>query len=177
MRQTEVTLTVQSGNALTSWPRVKSPVRLFWNAALMGLAKVVPFLGAKRVLYRLMGVRVGVGVAVSGNVTFDIFFPELIEVGENAIIGYGATILSHEFLRRELRVGRVMIGRDVLIGANATVLPGVTIGDGAVISAMTLVHRDVGPGEFGAGVPVRRWRRRQPDASPPHPAIGRGARR
>jgi len=166
MRQTAVSLTVQSGNALARWPQVKSPLRLFWNASLMGLAKMVPFLGVKRVLYRLMGVRIGAGVAVSGNVTFDIFFPELIEVGENAIIGYGATILSHEFLRKELRVGRVRIGRDVLIGANATVLPGVVIGDGASISAMSLVHKDMGPGEFGAGVPLKRWRRREPDTKP-----------
>jgi len=166
MRQVTVTLVAEHGNALALWPRVRNPLRLFWNASLMGLAKVVPFLGVKRLLYRLMGVRMGAGVAVSGNVTFDIFFPELIEVGETAIIGYGATILSHEFLRKELRVGRVRIGRDVLIGANATVLPGVTIGDGALISAMSLVHKDVGPGEFAAGVPIKSRRRGERNAEP-----------
>lgn len=42
-----------------------------------------------------------------------------------------------------------------MIGANTTILPGVEIGDGAVISAGTLVHKDVPPGAFVGGNPMR----------------------
>lgn len=85
----------------------------------------------------------------------DIMFPEKITVGKNSIIGYNTTILAHEYLIKEYRIGEVIIGDDVLIGANTTILPGVTIGDGAIVSAGTLVHKDVPPGVFVGGNPMR----------------------
>jgi acetyltransferase-like isoleucine patch superfamily enzyme len=42
-----------------------------------------------------------------------------------------------------------------MIGANATVLAGVTVGDGATISAHSLVNHDVSPASFVGGVPAR----------------------
>ena len=49
----------------------------------------------------------------------------------------------------------MVVGRDVLIGANCTILPGVVIGDGATVSAMSLVNKDVPPGAMVGGVPIR----------------------
>jgi len=49
----------------------------------------------------------------------------------------------------------VVIGRDVTIGAKSTILPGVVIGDGAVVSAMSLVNKDVPPDTLVGGVPIR----------------------
>ena len=43
---------------------------------------------------------------------------------------------------------------EVMIGANTTILPGVTIGDGAIVSASTLVYRDVPAGAFVGGNPM-----------------------
>lgn len=85
----------------------------------------------------------------------DIMFPEKITVGENSIIGYNTTILAHEYLIREYRLGEIVIGNEVMIGANVTILPGVKIGDGATVSAGTLVHRDVPSGAFVGGNPMR----------------------
>ncbi|NYT40621.1 CatB-related O-acetyltransferase [Sphingomonas sp. R-74633] len=56
------------------------------------------------------------------------------------------------------------IGNDVWIGANAMVKQGVTIGDGAVIGAMSVVTRDVPPYAVVAGTPARLIRMRFPDA-------------
>ncbi len=84
-----------------------------------------------------------------------LFFPEKIEVGDNTIIGYNSTILTHEYLIKEYRLGRVRIGSHVMIGANTTILPGVTIGDHAVIGAGSVVHKDVAPYSFVAGNPLR----------------------
>ncbi len=58
----------------------------------------------------------------------DTMFPERITVGENSIIGFNTTILAHEYLIEEYRVGDVIIGDRVMIGANTTILPGVEIG-------------------------------------------------
>lgn len=60
--------------------------------------------------------------------------------------------------------GDVVIGNDVWIGANTTVLAGVTIGNGAVISPNATVANDVGPYEVWAGNPAQLVRKRFDDA-------------
>ncbi|MFZ1814739.1 MAG: DapH/DapD/GlmU-related protein [Rhizobiaceae bacterium] len=55
---------------------------------------------------------------------------------------------------------KVVIGNDVWIGHGAVIMPGVSIGDGAVIGANAVVTRDVGPYEIMAGVPARLLRKR-----------------
>jgi acetyltransferase-like isoleucine patch superfamily enzyme len=84
----------------------------------------------------------------------DIFFPQHISIGVNSIIGYNATILTHEFLIRQYRIGKVVIGRDVMIGANVTILPGVHIGDGSIVAAGAVVTKDVPSGVMVGGVPA-----------------------
>ncbi|MHB8584469.1 MAG: acyltransferase [Thermoplasmatota archaeon] len=131
----------------------------FWktsrNYVFMGLARHSPSLAAKNWLYRRMGAKVDKHACVGLEVTFDIFFPELITVEEDATIGFATTILCHEFLRDEWRTGEVKIRRGATIGANCTILPGVEIGPGAMVSAMSLVNRDVPAGEFWGGIPAR----------------------
>jgi acetyltransferase-like isoleucine patch superfamily enzyme len=97
-------------------------------------------------------------------VMMDTMFPERISIGSNSIIGYNTTILAHEYLIDEYRLGNVKIGSRVMIGANSTILPGVTIGDGAVVSAATLVNADVPAGAFVGGNPMRIIR--QPETQP-----------
>jgi acetyltransferase-like isoleucine patch superfamily enzyme len=103
----------------------------------------------------MLGMKVGKHTAFGLMVMVDVFFPEKITVGENSVIGYNTTILAHEYLIKEYRLGEVIIGENVLIGANSTILPGVTIGDGAVVAAGAVVHKDVAPGAFVGGNPLR----------------------
>jgi len=126
-----------------------------WHAAVIMAARLTPALAWKRQLYRLLGMRVGEHASVGFMVMMDIFFPGDITLGADCIIGYNTTILCHEFLRHEWRRGPVWIGPDVMIGANSTVLPGVVVGAGATVSAMSLVNRDVPPGATVGGVPIR----------------------
>lgn len=100
-----------------------------------------------------MGIRVGSNVSIAPEVTMDFLFPQLIEIGDNTIIGYNSTILCHEFLVREYMTGPVVIGRDVMVGANTTILPGITIANGSVVAAHSLVNSDVEG--FVGGVPAR----------------------
>lgn len=99
--------------------------------------------------------KVGQHSAFALMVMVDVFFPERIRVGDNTIIGYNTTILTHEYLIREYRLGDVVIGSGVMIGANTTILPGVTIGDGAVVAAGSVVHKDVEPDAFVGGNPIQ----------------------
>ena len=63
----------------------------------------------------------------------------------------------------------VVIGSDVWIGAHATILPGVTIGDRAVVGAGAVVTRDVGEGQVVVGVPARVIGSRDGESSVPLP--------
>ncbi len=99
--------------------------------------------------------KIGGETAFALMVMVDIMFPERIKVGRNSIIGYNTTILAHEYLIDEYRLGDVVIGDRVMIGANSTLLPGITIGSGAIVSAGTLVHKDVPEGAFVGGNPMR----------------------
>jgi acetyltransferase-like isoleucine patch superfamily enzyme len=132
----------------------------FWkvvkNFVVIQLARYTPFLSMKNWLYRtFLGVKVGEQTSFALMVMLDVMFPEKISVGRNTVIGYNTTILAHEYLIKEYRLGAVEIGSEVMIGANSTILPGIMIGDGAIVSAGTLVHKDVPPGCFVGGNPMR----------------------
>ncbi|MEW9502118.1 acyltransferase [Jeotgalibacillus marinus] len=132
----------------------------FWkvmrNFIVIQMARYTPFLRMKNWLYRtFLGVKVGDQTSFALMVMLDVMFPEKISVGKNSVIGYNTTILAHEYLIHEYRIGMVEIGDEVLIGANTTILPGVRIGDGAIVSASTLVHKDVPAGAFVGGNPMQ----------------------
>lgn len=131
------------------------PWRVCLNFAVIYLCRFLPSLPLKNVLYRLVGIKIGRDVSVGLMVMFDVFFPQLITIGDNSVIGYHSTILSHEFLIKEWATGQVVVGQNVMIGANTTLLAGVTIGDGAVVSACSLVNGDVASGAVVGGVPAR----------------------
>jgi acetyltransferase-like isoleucine patch superfamily enzyme len=137
-------------------------LRVTKNAICIYLSRIAPTFGIKRVLLRLAGAKIAPHAAVGLGVVFDIFFPQDISVEDDATVGFNTTILAHEFMRREWRRGPVMICKDVTIGANCTILPGVVIGEGATVSAMSLVNRDVPAGAFVGGVPIRLLREPQP---------------
>jgi len=126
------------------------------NFCVIQIGRYTPFMRLKNWLYRtFLRMKIGDKTSFALMVMPDTMFPEKISVGENSIIGFNTTILAHEYLIDEYRLGEVHIGNEVMIGANTTVLPGVTIGDGAIVSAGTLVHRDVPAGSFVGGNPMQ----------------------
>lgn len=132
----------------------------FWkvmrNFIVIQLARYAPFLSFKNWLYRtFLRMKVGPQTSFGLMVMLDIMFPEKITVGRNSVIGYNTTILAHEYLIKEYRLGDVIIGDEVMVGANSTILPGVIIGNGAIVAAGTVVHRNVEPGSFVGGNPMR----------------------
>jgi acetyltransferase-like isoleucine patch superfamily enzyme len=142
-------------NSLQYWPKLVHPLRVVWNFLCIYLAKYSPSLNLKVFLYRLTGAKIGKNVSVGLAVVFDVFYPHLITIEDNVVLGYSSVILCHEFLVRDARIGPVVIKRDVMVGANSTILAGVTIGEGTEVSAMSLVNKDLPPGVLAGGVPVK----------------------
>ncbi|MFH1094898.1 MAG: acyltransferase [Candidatus Micrarchaeota archaeon] len=142
-------------NSLVGWWRVRHPLRVFLNFWVIEAGSYSPSLRLKNVLYRAIGVKIGHGARIAPGVVLDFFWPELIEIGQGALIGYGATVLAHEFLADECRTGPVRIGKRSLIGANSTVLAGVSVGEGAQVSAMSLVNSDIPAHCLAGGVPAK----------------------
>lgn len=150
-------------NSLWRWPRARSPLVVVRNYAAILLARISPSLRLKNWLFRRLGMCVGSGVSWGLESTPDVFWPELITVEDDAIVGYDATLLCHEFLQGEYRTGEVRIGERAMIGAGAVVLPGVHIGADAQVAANSLVTGDVSAETTVAGVPATPQRSDEPD--------------
>jgi acetyltransferase-like isoleucine patch superfamily enzyme len=145
-----------AGNSLHRWYRARNPLRVVVNYLVILVCRVSPSLALKRWLLRRIGVTVGSGVAGGRGSAPDVFWPDLITVEEEAVVGYDVTILCHEFLQDEYRTGEVVVGERAMIGAGAIVLPGVEIGADARVAANSLVATDVPAGATVAGVPATR---------------------
>jgi acetyltransferase-like isoleucine patch superfamily enzyme len=83
-----------------------------------------------------------------------------IEIGEDVAIAENVCIRdsdNHAVTGSDGHTPKqpVVIGNHVWIGMNATILKGVTIGDGAIIAAGAVVTRDIPPACMAAGVPAR----------------------
>ena len=83
-----------------------------------------------------------------------------IEIGDGALIGHNVVLatINHDLNPKENRKNHyaaIKIGAHVWIGSNATILPGVTIGDYAVVAAGAVVTRDVPAMTVVGGVPAR----------------------
>ena len=136
------------------WKHIRNPPVVIRNFLITTLCRLMPDSELKSMIYRKVGIKIGKNVAMLG-VKVDIFFPELIEIGENSIVGQDTVLLTHEFLRDHWRKGKIKIGKNVMIGALCIVLPGVEIGDNATVSAYSLVNKNVEPGKFVGGVPAK----------------------
>lgn len=83
-----------------------------------------------------------------------------IIIGDNSLIGHNVVLatLNHGFAsekRSSIYPSPIVIGKNVWIGANATVVPGVTIGDNAIIAAGAVVTKDVPENTVVGGVPAK----------------------
>lgn len=83
-----------------------------------------------------------------------------IYIGDGTLIGHGVVLATLNHLldpskRSSMVPAPIHIGKRVWIGSNATVLPGVTIGDGAIIAAGAVVTKDVRSNTLVGGVPAR----------------------
>jgi acetyltransferase-like isoleucine patch superfamily enzyme len=134
-------------------------LRLLWRSKI-----------GKHVVY-YSGVRVfsGRNLIVGNSVDFakgvQVYTDGGVTIGNRTLIGYNSLIISGNHVIPKDRTKsifyagydrkQVNIGSDVWIGANCTILPGVNIGDGAVVAAGAIVNKDVAEYTIVGGVPAK----------------------
>jgi acetyltransferase-like isoleucine patch superfamily enzyme len=87
-----------------------------------------------------------------------VFLWDGMTVEDDVFIGPNATFTNDKFPRSRqppAQFQRIVLKRGASIGANATILGGVTIGEGAIVGAGSVVTRDVPPGVIVCGNPAR----------------------
>src|SRR5581483_4617252 len=133
-----------------------SPWQLVKKALVMALTRNLHSGPLKNALLRSIGMRIGKQVFIAATVQFDIQFPELITIEDGVIIGMHAHIATHGVTHTHIRLGKVHIGKNALIGGQATVRSGVTIGENSVVAMRAFVTHDVPPNTLITGEPERK---------------------
>ena len=117
-------------------------------------------------LWKKMGCKVGEKVFIGYGVWLDFNHAHLIEIGDNVHITNMCLLLCHQRDLDSYFVGvdasslpyirnKIIIEDGVMIGMNTTIMPGVKIGEGAIIGAKSLVVNDIPPWTMAAGNPAK----------------------
>ena len=110
--------------------------------------------------HRARGVRIGREVEIGYCVIIDNLYPDLVTIEEGATVSAKSTILAHDESqaytgRGPAKVAPTIIKRGAFVGVHAVVMPGITIGERAVVGAGAIVTRDVPAMTTVVGVPAK----------------------
>jgi acetyltransferase-like isoleucine patch superfamily enzyme len=128
----------------------------------------------RKIFFRMTGVEIGEGTNITPGLIVNDGYSGLCRIGERVSIATHVTLVcdsnpnnsllcDEPYVKAHLvRTAPIVIEDDVWLGTNAVVLPGVTVGRGAVVGAGAVVTRDVPPFTVVAGVPARAIRKLTP---------------
>lgn len=129
---------------------------------------LAPFLPRKirPAILRSIGCNVGNDVFVGDHVRIDAGHADLIFLGDHAHITGGCRLLCHQrdltnyrigddAAKLPYKLGKIHIGKGVMIGMESLIMPGVTIGEGAIIGAGSLVTKDIPAWTIAIGCPAK----------------------
>ena len=157
-----------SHRALQKWRRWRVPATVSF-AGPVALQEGISFrggeliqIGPNAVIFRRTELHSPLTIGANCFINHDVVVRAGCAIGNNVAIGPRAFLSTdhHDIGPSTYRAGRIerkpiTIGDGVWIGANALILPGLTIGAGSVVAAGAVVTRDVPPNTLVAGVPAR----------------------
>ena len=126
----------------------RNPLNLVLKHLKYGLiyySQCLPWSWPKVLMLRLFGAKIGHNVHISQKVFIDPLYPELLTIDDNVLIGFGVKMYFHEITNDYFKIGRIRIGENTVIGADASIRCGITIGENVFISAMAPVYKNIPP--------------------------------
>lgn len=136
----------------------------FWRRAFGVLfllpAWFAPHTALRIFFHRLRGVRIGRGCEIGYFVIMGNVHPDMIIIKDGAVVTAHCTLLEHDNAyyytgRGEVKSLPVIVESNAFLGIGCVVMPGVTIGEGAIVGAMSFVKDDVPPNSVVCGQPAR----------------------
>jgi acetyltransferase-like isoleucine patch superfamily enzyme len=128
---------------------------------LQVISRVVPYSGIRIKLHRMRGVKIGKNVHIGPLVTIDDVYPNFVIIedgvsiaGQNFIITHNKPLEYHKHLS-EAFLAPVVIKKNAWIAIGVIILPGVTIGEGAIVASGSVVNKDVPANTLVGGVPAK----------------------
>ena len=128
---------------------------------LQVVSRVVPYSGIRVKLHRLRGVKIGKGVHIGALVTIDDVYPNFVIIedgvslaGQNFILTHNKPLEYHKHLS-EACLAPVRIKKNAWIAIGVIILPGITVGEGAIVASGSVVTKDVPPYTLVGGVPAK----------------------
>ena len=113
-----------------------------------------------------IGCHIGKDIFVGDNVRIDAGHSDLIYIGDHSHVTGGCRLLCHQrnlkgyrkgddAAKLPYKLGEIRIGKGAMIGMETLIMPGVTIGDGAIVGAGSLVTKDIPAWTIATGRPAK----------------------
>lgn len=141
--------------------RTRFLYRRTMDHVLQVISKTLPYSGLRIWLHRRRGVKIGKNAHIGPMVTIDDVYPNFVVIedgvsiaGQNFILTHNKPLAYHKHLS-EAFLGPVIIKKNAWIAIGVIILPGVTIGEGAIVASGSVVTKDVPPNTLYGGVPAK----------------------
>jgi acetyltransferase-like isoleucine patch superfamily enzyme len=132
-----------------------------WSYSLGTIALWIPVSNLRVMLHRLRGVKIGKGVFIGTNVVIDNAYPESIRLEDDCAVNANVTLIAHTNTYKHFKnlvdshLDGIVVKKGAWIAIGSIVLPGVMIGEYSIVSAGSVVSKDVPPYSIVRGNPAK----------------------
>lgn len=137
-----------------------SPWRRVVSVLFLLPAWFAPHTRLRVLFHRWRGVHIGMGVEIGYYCLIGNVHPETVHIADGAVVTANCVLLDHDnalyyTFGGPVRIGAIHIGQRAFLGIGSVVMPGVSIGEQAIVAAQSFVSRDVPARTLVGGQPAR----------------------